>query len=197
MALAWPPRSRASSKQGDGDPARQKAAKFYLAGRSPARTGLVGVLGAAALLLVPAPASAEATISRDTITTPIFESGLPDDCRPGITGTLVGTDVFSFQRVDTALGFHIDATTTDTGVITWSDGSYTVVESVDDFSRNVETDTREFTDAHEDSGNTYTADGTFLFREVFHEVDHRTISDGVVRVFFEMGHIHFFEAGFC
>lgn len=160
--------------------------------RFPAGRRLAGVLGAAALLLVPVPATAAATITRDTITTPIFDSGLLDDCRLGITGTLVGTEVFSFQRVDTALGFHIDATTTDTGVITWSDGSYTIIESVDHFSRNVEPSTREFTNAHEDSGSTYTAGGVFLFHDTFHEIDHRTISNGVVQVFFERGHFHFF-----
>jgi len=163
------------------------------------------VLGAAALLLVlaptsdaaTAPASDGVTIFRGTSTTPIFDSSLVDDCRPGITGTLVGTDVFSFQEVDRALGFEFDATDSATGQITWSDGSYTIVESVDHISINHELETREFTDAHEDSGNTYTAGGVFLFREVFHEVDHRTLIDGVVQVSFERGHIHFFEQGFC
>ena len=173
--------------------------------RSPAGRRLAGILGAAALLIVLAPTSGAATapvsdaatITRGTTTTPIFDNTLVDDCRAGITGTLVGTDVFSFQEVDRALSFEFDATISDTGQITWSDGSYTIIESVDHISISHEPETREFTDAHEDSGNTYSAGGVFLFREVFHEVDHRTITDGVVQVNFERGHIHFFEPGFC
>ena len=59
------------------------------------------VFGAALLsLALAAPTSAAAIVTRDTITTPIFETGLPDDCRPGITGTLVATDVVNYQSVE-------------------------------------------------------------------------------------------------
>ncbi len=47
--------------------------------RSLAGRRLAGILGAAALLLIPVPASAAATITRDTITTPFVETGLLDD----------------------------------------------------------------------------------------------------------------------
>ncbi len=155
------------------------------------------VLGAAALLAIPAglamsaPASAAAIVIRGTVTTPIFAPGLPDDCRPGITGTLVGTDVVSFQSVQTAQGFHVAGTTVDSGRIDWSDGTYTIVESVDHFSFNaVGKGTTVFTQAHTDSGNTYTADGVFLFRTTFHLVEHFTVTDGdVTRVEFQRGHL--------
>jgi hypothetical protein len=49
-----------------------------------------------------------------------------------------------------------------------------------------------FTLAHEDSGNTYTADGVFLFRGTFHLVEHFTVTDGVIRVDFVRFHLHFF-----
>ena len=90
----------------------------------------VGLLAIWATTAMAAPASAEATIIRDTSTTPIFETGLTDDCRAGVTGTLTGTHVLSFQSVETSVGFHITGTVVDTGCIDWSDGSYTIIESV-------------------------------------------------------------------
>jgi hypothetical protein len=147
---------------------------------------LLGVAGAL-------PASAAATITRETIIMSGSETGLLDDCRPGLTGTIVGTSVVTFQRVDTPLGFHIDETETDTGTITWSDGSYSIIESVDHLTRNIfDSGMRVRTNAHEDSVNTYTADGVFLFRETFHEIEHLTFEGDVYRVRFEMGHFHFF-----
>src|SRR5438105_9761073 len=83
-----------------------------------------------------APASAAPIIIRDTVTNPFFETGLTDDCRPGLTGTLVGTDVMSFQSVETAQGFHIHVTDGGPGRIDWSDGSYTLIDAVDRFSFN-------------------------------------------------------------
>jgi hypothetical protein len=155
-------------------------------------------LGVAALLAIPAgtalagPASA-AIVIRDTITSPIFETGLTDDCGLGLTGTLVGTDVVSYQSVETSQGFHIAGTIIDTGRIDWSDGTYSIIESVDHFSFDVGRGTTVFTNAHEDSGNIYTADGVFLFRGTFHLVEHFTVTDGVVvRVDFVRSRLHFF-----
>ena len=155
---------------------------------------LAAVLGAAALSLVlVAPASAAAIVTRDTVTTPIFETGLSDDCRPGLTGTLVGTSVVSFQAVETSAGFHFYGTTTDTGRITWTDGTYTIIEAVDHISF-VDTvkGTTVFTNAHADSGDTYSAEGALLFRATFHIVERFTVTDGVVRIEFERGRFHFF-----
>lgn len=151
-------------------------------------------LGAAALLAIPAgTASAGAIVTRDTFTNPIYETGIPGDCNPGITGTLVGTDVVSYQAVETPQGFHQEGTFTDTGRIDWSDGTYSIIESVDHFSFNTGKGTTVHAIAHEDSGNTYTADGVFLYRVTFHLVEHLTVTDGViVRVEFERGHSHFF-----
>src|SRR5438094_373787 len=131
--------------------------------RSPAGRQLAGVLGAAALLLVLAPAAAAATVTRTTIVTSTFEPGQTDDCRPGLTGTLVGTGTITFQRVDTPQGFHVDETDSGTGTITWSDGSYSLIFAVTRFTRNIfETGMRVRTETHYDSVDTYTADGVFL-----------------------------------
>jgi hypothetical protein len=152
------------------------------------------VLAAAVLALVlAAPASAAAIVTRDTVTTPILETDLPDDCRPGITGVLIGTDVVNYQSVETSQGFHIVLTVVDTGQIAWSDGTYSVIDATGHVSFiDTVAGTTVSTVAHEDSVNTYSADGTFLARATFHIVEHLTVSDGAVRVEFERGHLHFF-----
>ena|SRR5215213_5685735 len=157
-------------------------------------------LAAAALLAISAgtamtaPASAAPIIIRDTVTNPIFETGLTDDCRPGLTGTIVGTDVMSFQSVETTEGFHTDGTFVDTGRIDWSDGSYTLIDAVDHFSFNaVGHGTAVFTETHTDTGDFFSAGGVFQFRRTFHEVEHFTVTNGVVRVDLNKGHFHFFE----
>jgi hypothetical protein len=156
-------------------------------------------LAAAALLAISAgtamtaPASAAPIIIRDTVTSPIFETGLTDDCRPGLTGTIVGTDVMSFQSVETPEGFHTQGTFVDTGRIDWSDGSYTLIDAVDHFSFNaVRHGTAVFTETHTDAGDFFSAGGEFQFRRTFHEVEHFTITNGVVRVDLNKGHFHFF-----
>src|SRR5919201_1562334 len=156
-------------------------------------------LAAAALLAISAatamtaPASAAAIVIRDTFTIPDFEPGLTDDCRPGLTGTLVGTAVISFQSVETAQGFHIHITINGPGRIDWSDGSYTLVDSVDHFSFDaVVHGTTFFTETHTDVGDFFSADGVFQFRRTFHEIEHFTATNGVVRVDLTRGHFHSF-----
>ena len=140
-----------------------------------------------------APASAAPLIIRGTVTTSTFEPGLTDDCRPGLTGTLVGTGVISFQSVETAQGFHIHVTSGGTGRIDWSDGSYTLIDAVDHSSgHDVGQGTGVFTETHTDGADFYSAAGVFEFRRTFHEVQHFTFSNGVVRVDLTKGHFHSF-----
>jgi len=155
-----------------------------------------GLLIAASLAVAGAlPASAAATVTRDTITITTVEPGQTDDCRPGITGTLVATVVISFQRVDTVQGFHVDETDTANGTITWSDGSYSLINSVDHFTRNIfDSGMRVVSLTHNDSVDTFTADGVFLFRLTFQEVFHFTFIDGVSVVTVDFGHFHTFGA---
>ncbi len=155
-----------------------------------AATALLAISAGTAMT---APASAAPIIIRDTVSTPIFEPGLTDDCRPGLTGTIVGTNVFSFQSVETLQGFHIQATSVDTARIDWSDGSYTLVDSVDRFSFDVVGQgTTVLTETHTDSGDFFSAGGVFQFRRTFHEIEHSTVTDGVVRVDLSKGHFHLF-----
>ena len=139
------------------------------------------------------PASAGSTVIRDTFTIPTFEAGLTDDCRPGLTGTLVGTAVISFQSVETAQGFHLHVTVNGPGRIDWSDGSYTLIDSVDHTSiHDVGQGTGVFAETHTDGGDFYSAAGVFEFRRTFHEVQHFTSTNGVVRVDLNKGHFHMF-----
>ena len=159
------------------------------------RIAFVLVVAAAAASLAAstaAPGSA-ATIIRETITSPFSEADVPHDCRPGVTGTVQATEVFSYQSVETKTGFHIHGKFVDSGRIDWSDGTYTIIASVDRFAMNAAgKGTEIFTLTHEDSGDFYSADGTFEFRATFHLVEHVTVTDGnVTRVEFQKGHIHF------
>ena len=80
---------------------------------------------------VASPAAAAATVIRGGDTSQVTEYGITDDCRPGTTGTLHGTDVMRFQSVETAQGFHVRITEGGPGRIDWTDGSFTLIDSVD------------------------------------------------------------------
>lgn len=156
-------------------------------------------LGAAALLAIAAgtalaaSASAAAVVTRESTPYTVSETGLTDECRPGLTGTLTGTGVFSVQTVETAQGFHRFAVDIGTAAqIDWSDGSYSIItKSSDRFLFNAGNGTTAvvFTLPHMDSLTTYTADGEVLYRAALHHVEHFTVTDGVVRVDFD--HFHF------
>lgn len=163
----------------------------------PLRLGKAGAFLAVAATLTAAAAvaastSSAATVVRETITQPFSESGLSDDCRPGITGDLVGTEVIGYQSVETATGYHVQGTEGGPGRIDWSDGSYTLIESIDRFAFNLvgKGRTEVLTLTHVDSGDTYAEDGTLLFRLTFHEVERFTFVNGVPRVEIQRGHFH-------
>ena len=154
--------------------------------------GICVLVSVAAVTASVVPASAAATVIRGTAESQIADTGLTDDCRPGITGDLSGTEVIDFQSVETAEGFLVVGTTTDTGRIDWSDGSYTIIESVDHFALNSGRQTMVFTLAHQDSGDTYSTAGVFLYRLTFHSVERVTVTGGVPHAEFERGHVHVF-----
>ena len=81
-----------------------------------------------------------------------------------------------------AQGFHIIHKETGTVRIEWSDGTYTDAEWVDHLTFNTGGGTEVFTDAHQESGNRYTADGVFISQSTIRFVEHSTVTDGVVRV---------------
>jgi hypothetical protein len=150
----------------------------------------VAVLAITAGASTAAPASAAAIVIRDTITSPFTESGVPNDCRPDVTGSLEGTGVLDFHIVETEKGFHVVGTVTDSGRIDWTDGTHAIFQSTEHFVFNaVENGTTVFTLAGKSSPTTYSADGDLLYGFTFHLVGHTTVTNGdVVRVEFERGH---------
>jgi hypothetical protein len=158
-------------------------------------TSIAVALVAVSLLAVPSISFGRDTVvARYIMTTTSTETGLTDDCLPGLTGTLVGTGVVRYRSVETAEGFHITGTETGTGRIDWSDGTYSTIESVDHFSFNAGAGVEVNTDAHVDSGSLYTAEGVFLSRYTFHLVHHFTVTEGVVRVDFVKTRLNLFGA---
>jgi hypothetical protein len=143
-----------------------------------------------------AAASGGAVVTRQTFRVPFSDTGLTDGCNPGATGSIVGTANFSFQDVRTATGFLVvSAVEVDTGRIDWINGWYTIIASTDRFGFEIAAQgtTVVNTDAHVDFGDSYSADGVFLFRETFHAAEHFTVTNGTVtRVQFDTGHFHVF-----
>ena len=154
--------------------------------------GVLVLAAVVALAVAALPVWAAATVVRGTEEMPIGETNLTDECLPGLTGELSGTEVTRFRSTETANGFHISGTTTDTGRIDWSDGSYTIVGSVDHFAFNAGPHTTVIPVAHKDFGDTYSASGEFLFRLTFHSVERVTVVGGIPHAEFERGHVHVF-----
>jgi hypothetical protein len=148
-------------------------------------------LGVATLTVgIIVPASA-AGITRQTTVMPINDQGLTDECRPGITGTLTGTETIKFQEV-TSQGDHQIGTVTDVINITWSDGSYSTGGGVSHISVTSGATAIAYTNAHQDFVDTYSSDGVFLFRLTFHVVERITLVDGDIKNAFERGRLHVF-----
>jgi hypothetical protein len=150
---------------------------------------VVAVLAIAAAASTAAPASAAAIVFRDTMTSTFSESGVPNDCRPGVTGSLEGTEVVDFQTVETEQGFHLTVTISESTRIDWSDDTHAIGETTEHFAFNaVEEGTTVFTLVQQSSVQTYSADGALLYSLTFHLVSHITVTNGgVTRVEFERG----------
>ena len=133
-----------------------------------------------------APASAAAIVTRDTITTPFTESGVPNDCRPGVTGSLEGTNVVDFHSVESEEGLHTAGTFAEESRIAWNDGTFAMAESTEHFAFNaMEGRTTVFTLVARSSPSTYSAEGAFLYGFKFRFVAHITVTNGdVTRVEF-------------
>jgi hypothetical protein len=142
-------------------------------------------LGVAALLAIAAgpamtSAASAATIERNTITSTFSAFGQLDDCRPGVTGTIEGTYVYSYQLVENSTGHHLTGTTLKTARIDWSDGTYTIIEGTQHSSINLDQGAREGTITDTESGDTYTADGVLLSQVTFRSVEQLTTSSGEI-----------------
>ena len=153
------------------------------------------ILAAAVLALIAtlgtAAQAGAATVTRETFVNPFTEPGV-DDCRPGITGTVSGTDVLDVQGVETDNGFHLKGTSVGTGRMDWNDGTYSLLSWKTEFTFQVPREsTTAYHEAHVDYLDTYAADGTFLFHEAFRVVERFAIVDGEVSQDFHKITVHF------
>src|SRR5204862_6217502 len=84
----------ASVRQHCGTTNEGQAMKRFLLALSTA--ALLAVLAGGALAV---PASAETGVFRGTDAIPLTDAGVPNDCLPSVTGTLVGPLVVDYQNV--------------------------------------------------------------------------------------------------
>ena len=151
---------------------------------------IAAVLAVTALL--PVAASASAAGSRpfsDSYTG--SETGLVDDCTGATGGVLVGSGTVTGRVNEMNGGQVVHGLDSGTVRIDFSDGSYFLGIYRDHFSfvappsGNVM-----FTDAHQDGGISYAADGSVIASVVFRATEHTTVTpDGHVRVSFERGRL--------
>ena len=143
---------------------------------------------AAVALMAPTPtAQAEATVLRFEFTTPFTDVVPSDDCRPGISATVAGTEVLVGQRVETpppSNGVLLHGLISATVTFQFSDGSYGVGESTDRFAApfvvngpGQDTAISGFTFAHVDTVTVYDAGGQVIGTATFRLVEHITFKD--------------------
>jgi len=138
------------------------------------------LLAAAATAATAASASGNAVVTPQIITTALTGTIPSDNCDPGATGTISGSDTLSFQSVQTTNGFHVAGTDVQSGRIDWSDGSYSIIGSRDHFAFNTTFGTTVNTNTHVDSADNYSADGVLVSQGTFYAETHFTVTNGVI-----------------
>jgi hypothetical protein len=138
----------------------------------------IGLAGAAALVVVAATASAQAThgtfYNQETI------GPVPDvSLCTGLTGINTNTVTDAGRFVANADGtFHVSGTTTQDYRTDWSDGTYEIHHSPSHFEFNTNaTGEVVFTEAQQDPGTIYSADGQVIGRDSVFTLTHQTWRD--------------------
>jgi hypothetical protein len=151
---------------------------------------VAAVVAATALLPAAAPAS-PATSQPFSDSYTASETGLVDDCTGASGGVLVGSGTVTGRMTQMNGGLAVHGVENDIVRIDFGDGSFFIGSSTDHFSFAAPpSGSVVFTDAHEDDGVSYAADGSVLARAVFRATEHTTITpDGQVRVSFERGRL--------
>jgi hypothetical protein len=151
---------------------------------------IAAVLAVTALFPAAAPAS-PATSQPFSDSYTASETGLPDDCTGATGGVLAGSGTVTGRITEMDDGVVVHGVDSGTVRIDFSNGSYFVGASRDRFSfESPPSGTLVFTDAHEDDGVSYAADGSVIASVVFRATEHTTITpDGQVRVSFERGRL--------
>jgi hypothetical protein len=154
-------------------------------GRQPALALVAGVLLSGAFAS-PVFGAATVTHFNDTYVAP--PENLVDDCT-GVAGRVTATGVFRGTSTETTLGFHFEASNHALLTFALVDGSYGTGTVDEHLSFNTGPGATVFTNAHYDTVDIHSSDGTPLFEASFRPVEHFTVtSDGVTRADFEIGH---------
>ena len=96
----------------------------------------------------------------------------------GLTGTGTNTVTDSGRFVDTGGTFHVSGTTTQDYRVDWSDGSYLISHSPSHFEFNTNaTGEVVFTEAQQDPGTLYAADGQVIGKVTVFTLTHQTWRD--------------------
>jgi len=127
------------------------------------------------LLLFAATASAAATVGtfyqQETIIGPDVSL-----CT-GLTGTVTNTATDAGRFVDTGGTFHVSGTTTQDYRTDWSDGSYLISHSPSHFEFNTNSGEFVSTEAQQDRGTLYSADGQVIGQQTVFTLTHLTWRD--------------------
>jgi hypothetical protein len=131
----------------------------------------LAVLG---LLIFAATASAQATVGtfyqQETVT------GTDVSCT-GLTGTVTNTVTDAGRFVDTGGTFHVSGTTTQDYRTDWSDGTYLISHSPTHFEFNTNSGEFVLTEAQQDRGTLYSADGQVIGQQTVFTLTHTTWRD--------------------
>ena len=129
----------------------------------------------AGLAFVPSALAGRATVGdfyfQETITFPDVSL-----CT-GLTGTVTNTVTEAGRYVDTGGSFHVSGTTTQDYRTVWSDGSYLISHSPSHFEFNTNSGEFVFTEAQQDRGTLYSADGQVIGQQTVFTLTHTTWRD--------------------
>jgi hypothetical protein len=132
-------------------------------------------LAVLSVLIFAATASARATVgtfySQETITFTDVSS-----CT-GLTGTGTNTATDAGRFVDTGGTFHVSGTTTQDYRVDWSDGSYLISHSPSHFEFTTNSSQFVSTEAQQDRGTLYSADGQVIGQVTVFTLTHMTWRD--------------------
>lgn len=95
----------------------------------------------------------------------------------GLTGTGTNTATDAGRFVDTGGTFHVSGTTTQDYRIDWSDGSYLISHSPSHFEFNTNGGEFVSTEAQQDRGTLYSADGQVIGHQAVFTLTHTTWRD--------------------
>jgi hypothetical protein len=132
-------------------------------------------LAVLSLLIFVATASARATVgtfySQETVTFTDVSS-----CT-GLTGTGTNTATDAGRFVDTGGTFHVSGTATQDYRVDWSDGSYLISHSTSHFEFTTNSSQFVSTEAQQDRGTLYSADGQVIGQVTVFTLTHMTWRD--------------------